>query len=409
MMASATAQCRRSAPRYKLAAGAATPEFRGESLRGAFAIARAHGVQIETSGEGYVVAQNPPSGTPLRGGAVQLTLAENGAMAPPVRGRADAGRSVRSHHRRRRTAHSERTLAERAMKLGELIAGVAVKRVAGSIEDEITGLGYDSRKVKPGDLFFSTARDEQQNRANLEDAFKRGARAAVVRGWDGEAARSAFTLIECEQPAGGDGTWRRRASSARPAGDVDLIGVTGTSGKTTTTYLLASIFEAAGISSGIIGTIGIFAGGRKLYSGLTTPESIDFEGALAGMDRDGVRSVAAEISSIGLDQRRVDELSFRACVFTNLGPRPSRLSRDYRKLLRSQAEALHRDTPPQYPSRRGRGRARRRSVRTARASSAVGGRKLSFGFDRALDVHPESFTRGHRRYPRDDQCGRAHL
>ncbi len=81
----------------KLAAGAATPEFRGESLRGAFAIARAHGIQIETSGEGYVVAQNPSSGTPMAGGAIQLTLAENGEMAPASAARMHgAGRSVRT-------------------------------------------------------------------------------------------------------------------------------------------------------------------------------------------------------------------------------------------------------------------------------------------------------------------------
>ncbi len=281
------------------------------------------------------------------------------------------------------------------MKLAELIAGVAVKRVAGSIEDEIAGLGYDSRKVKQGDLFFSTARDEQQNRANLEDAFKRGARAAVVRGWDGEAARPAFTLIECENPRAAMGLAASRFFDA-PSRNLDLIGVTGTSGKTTTTYLLASIFEAAGISSGIIGTIGIFAGGRKLYSGLTTPEAVDFESALAGMNHDGARSVAAEISSIGLDQRRVDELSFRACVFTNLG----RDHLDYHETienyfaakLRLFTEILPRSTHKDaFAVVRGDDQF---GQRVLQAIEGTARRKLSFGFDRALDVHPESFTAG---------------
>ena len=265
--------------------------------------------------------------------------------------------------------------------------------------------------MKPGDLFFSTARDEQQNRANIEDAFKRGARAAVVRGWDGEAARPAFTLIECENPRAVMGVAASRFFGA-PSGNLDLIGMTGTSGKTTTTYLLASIFEAAGIPSGIIGTIGIFAGGRKLYSGLTTPESIDFESALAGMEsrwraqRGGGNIVNRARRTAG---RRIE---FRACVFTNLG----RDHLDYHGTIENYfAAKLRLFTEillPQYPQGRIRGGARRRSVRTA-STAAIDGtasRKLSFGLDRALDVHPESFSSRDRRHPREfDAAGRSVL
>jgi hypothetical protein len=70
------------APAYKVATAGIVPEFRGESLRGAFAIARAHGVEIETSGDGYVIGQDPPPGAPSGGGAIQLTFAENGAEPP---------------------------------------------------------------------------------------------------------------------------------------------------------------------------------------------------------------------------------------------------------------------------------------------------------------------------------------
>jgi UDP-N-acetylmuramoyl-L-alanyl-D-glutamate--2,6-diaminopimelate ligase len=278
------------------------------------------------------------------------------------------------------------------VKLGDLITGAAVKRVMGDTEVEITGLSYDSRTAKPGDLFFSTARDEGQNRANLEDAFRRGARAAVVQGGDGEAARSAFTLVQCDQPRAAMGLAASHFFGA-PSRRVDLIGVTGTSGKTTTTYLLASILEAAEISCGIIGTIGIFAGGRKLYSGLTTPESIDFEGALAGMERSGVRAAAAEISSIGLDERRVDELSFRACVFTNLG----RDHLDYHGTsenyfaakLRLFTEILPRSTHSAAVAI-----VRGDDPFGRRVLDAIGGRKLSFGFERGLDVYPKSFSAG---------------
>jgi UDP-N-acetylmuramoyl-L-alanyl-D-glutamate--2,6-diaminopimelate ligase len=98
-----------------------------------------------------------------------------------------------------------------------------------------------------------------------------------------------------------------------------LVGVTGTSGKTTTTYVLASIFEAAGLPAGIIGTIGTFSRSQKLAAGLTTPESVDIESALAAMESEGVRSVAAEVSSIGIAEGRVDWLNFRAAIFTNFG------------------------------------------------------------------------------------------
>ena len=278
------------------------------------------------------------------------------------------------------------------MKLADLIAGAAIKRTTGDTEVDITGLSYDSRKTQPGDLFFSTARDDAQNRANLDDAFKRGARAAVVRGGDDEAARSAFTLIQSDQPRRAMGLAASRLFGA-PSRRVDLIGVTGTSGKTTTTYLLAAIFEAAGLACGIIGTIGIFAGGRKLYSGLTTPESIDFEHALAQMESAGVRAAMAEISSIGLEERRVEELSFRACVFTNLGrdhlDYHGTIENYFAAKLRLFTDILPRSTHPEAVAV-----VRGDDPFGRRVLDAVSGPKLSFGFDPGLDVYPKRFSAG---------------
>src|SRR6202521_5956271 len=184
---------------------------------------------------------------------------------------------------------------------------------------EITGLSYYSRESGPGHLFFSMARDAEKNRANVSDALSRGARAVVVRGWDDvELARPAVTLVGSERPRLLMGAVASRFFGA-PSERVDLIGITGTSGKTTTSYILASIFEAAGMPTGIIGTIGMFIGGKKIYSGLTTPESIDFESALVQMEHEGVRHAVAEVSSQGIAEGRVEALNFRACMFTNLG------------------------------------------------------------------------------------------
>ncbi len=188
------------------------------------------------------------------------------------------------------------------MNLAELTAGTEIRRVIGSTACEIAGLAYDSRQVNPGDLFFSTARDTGSARKYSDHALNRGARALVMRGWDGETARSAATILECEQPRRLMGVVASRFFGA-PSRKLELIGITGTSGKTTTAYLLKSIFESAGRKAGMIGTIGIFAGDRKLMSGLTTPESIDFERSLASMQAEGIDSVAAEISSIGLEER----------------------------------------------------------------------------------------------------------
>ncbi|MDO8432425.1 MAG: UDP-N-acetylmuramoyl-L-alanyl-D-glutamate--2,6-diaminopimelate ligase [Candidatus Binatus sp.] len=276
------------------------------------------------------------------------------------------------------------------MKLEALIGGLDVARIDGDAKVEITGISYDSRQTMPGHLFFSMARDAQRNRANINDALSRGARALVVRGWDGEMARPAVTIVESERPRLLMGGAAARFFNA-PSERVDLIGITGTSGKTTTSYLLGAIFEAAGIPAGIIGTIGIFVAGKKIYSGLTTPESLDFESALARMEREGVTHAAAEISSIGIEEGRVDALNFRACMFTNLG----RDHLDYHGTIENYFAAKLRLFTEILPRSR-----RAEPVAIVRGDDPFGRRvldsiatrKVSFGFDRTLDVFPENFS-----------------
>ena len=276
------------------------------------------------------------------------------------------------------------------MKLGELIGGLDVTRIYGNANVEITGISYDSRQTMPGHLYFSMARDTERNRANINDALSRGARALVVRGWDGEMARPAVTIVECERPRLLMGAAASRFFNA-PSERVDLIGITGTSGKTTTSYLLGAIFEAAGMPAGIIGTIGIFVAGKKIYSGLTTPESLDFEAALARMEREGVGHAAAEISSIGIEEGRVDSLNFRACLFTNLG----RDHLDYHGTIENYFTAKLRLFTEILPRSR-----RADTVAIVRGDDPYGRRvldsittrKVSFGLDRSLDAHAEGFS-----------------
>jgi len=275
------------------------------------------------------------------------------------------------------------------VKLGELLHGLDVRRIDGGLNVEITGLSYDSRQTRPGYLYFSMARDPIRNRANIDDALSRGARAVVVAGWNSGSARPAVTLVESEWPRLLMGAAASRFFHA-PSERVDLIGITGTSGKTTTSYLLASIFEAAGMPTGIIGTIGIFIAGKKIYHGLTTPESIDFESALAQMEREGVRHAAAEVSSIGIAEGRVDALSFRACMFTNLG----RDHLDYHATIEDYFAAKLRLFTEILPRSR-----RPETVAVVRGDDPFGrrvlesvkGPKISFGLDRSLDAYPEKF------------------
>ncbi|MGH7915622.1 MAG: UDP-N-acetylmuramoyl-L-alanyl-D-glutamate--2,6-diaminopimelate ligase, partial [Candidatus Binataceae bacterium] len=123
------------------------------------------------------------------------------------------------------------------MKLAELIANEPRLRLYGDAGVEVAGLSYDSRRVRPGDLFFSLARDGEQARANIDDALNRGARVVVMKGGDGEAARPAVTVVQCERPRRLMGAAAMRFFNA-PSRRLELVGVTGTSGKTTTTYML---------------------------------------------------------------------------------------------------------------------------------------------------------------------------
>jgi UDP-N-acetylmuramoyl-L-alanyl-D-glutamate--2,6-diaminopimelate ligase len=278
------------------------------------------------------------------------------------------------------------------VKLRDLLPAGGGWRLDGDSAVEITGLSYDSRKTAAGDLFFSMARDPAANRANVEDALNHGARAVVVkmRGWVANARP--VVIVESERPRVLMATAASRFFSA-PSERLDLIGVTGTSGKTTSTYLLASIFNAAGHRAGIIGTIGTFIDGRRLYSGLTTPEAIDFEAALAEMERAHVPRVAAEISSIGIAEGRVEALNFRACLFTNLG----RDHLDYHGTIEDYFAAKLRLFTELLPRS---GRVDPIAVVCGddpwgrRILDAVSVHKLSFGLDRSRDVHAVKYRTG---------------
>jgi UDP-N-acetylmuramoyl-L-alanyl-D-glutamate--2,6-diaminopimelate ligase len=197
--------------------------------------------------------------------------------------------------------------------LEDLLEEVEVEAVRGPLDVEVRDLAYDSRRVRPGAAFFALAGAKQDGRAFARAAVDAGAVAVFGRGLES----ASVTVIEVAEPrkalAQAAGRWNEH-----PARGLEVIGITGTNGKTTTTYLLESIFRAAGRTTGVIGTTGYRIGDEARPAPFTTPEAPELQGLLAEMREHGVRSVAMEVSSHALVQRRAFGVEFDVAVFTNL-------------------------------------------------------------------------------------------
>lgn len=178
---------------------------------------------------------------------------------------------------------------------------------------EVTGLAYSSRDVVPGALFFCVRGFAADGHDFAADAVAAGA-----------------TALVCERPLG-LGVPEHIVDDARalmprlartffrdPSQEVDVIGVTGTNGKTTISYLVRQILEAAGRPCGLIGTVSWIVAGEERPAERTTPEAIDLAAALRSMADAGEKACVIEVSSHALELGRADEVSFAAAVFTNL-------------------------------------------------------------------------------------------
>lgn len=180
----------------------------------------------------------------------------------------------------------------------------------------LTGVTDDTRQIKPGNLYVAVRGTQSDGHRFVPDAVTRGAAALIVEIPQGTAVPEIVVT---------DG--RKAASAAarawfdRPADRMTLVAVTGTNGKTTTTALARHLLNGAD-DAGSIGTLGAFDGAGKAVpstaGSLTTPGPVDLQATLASMADRGVRTVVMEASSHSLDQRRLDDLTFAAAVFTNL-------------------------------------------------------------------------------------------
>jgi UDP-N-acetylmuramoyl-L-alanyl-D-glutamate--2,6-diaminopimelate ligase len=202
-----------------------------------------------------------------------------------------------------------------AMRLREFIELAEVEESAGDLDQEVSGLSYDSRKVGPGNVFFAVAGEKSDGHDFIAATIKRGA-AAVVFSKKGQRVGGAASVrvkdVRCAM-----GLWAAHFYR-RPSQKLKLVGVTGTNGKTTVTYLIESMLKAAALEPGVFGTINYRYQDRTTPSHHTTPESVDLQQMLAEMASAGVKSVAMEVSSHALAQERVRGLEFDVGVFTNL-------------------------------------------------------------------------------------------
>ncbi len=190
--------------------------------------------------------------------------------------------------------------------------------VSGSDRLEIGEVRDDSRRVRAGDLFVAIPGSKQDGRKFIADALARGAAAILTETSSalGDAPAGSATLILVPQVRQALG--RVAANHFAAASSLTLTAVTGTNGKTTTTYLVESILAAAGRKTGVIGTVGYRFGGRQKEASLTTPGAIELHGNLAEMRQAGASDVVMEASSIALEQGRLAGCRFRVAALTNV-------------------------------------------------------------------------------------------
>ncbi|MBW2066471.1 MAG: UDP-N-acetylmuramoyl-L-alanyl-D-glutamate--2,6-diaminopimelate ligase [Deltaproteobacteria bacterium] len=228
------------------------------------------------------------------------------------------------------------------MKLSQLLKEIAVEDVSGSVDVDIKGLAYDSRQVKPGYLFVALRGHRLDGHDYMKDAIERGSVALVGERFDGIG--NGITKIKVTDSRSALSRLARRYYDA-PFEGMNIIGITGTNGKTTTSYVLESILLAAGARPGVIGTINYRYSGKTHKAPVTTPESLELMAILKEMRDEGVSDVIMEVSSHALDQGRTNDCPFKVAVFTNISRDHLDYHRDMEDYFRAKSLLFERVGP----------------------------------------------------------------
>ncbi len=201
------------------------------------------------------------------------------------------------------------------MKLKQLIENLSAASVEGPLDREVAGITYDSRRVTPGMVFVAIPGRHTDGHEFISTAIDRGATAVICeRNGIGSSRATKIKVADVREALA------RAAISyyQHPSSKLKMIGVTGTNGKTTVVFMVKAILEAAGIKTGLIGTVRYEIGDRVIPAQRTTPESLEVQEMMAQMLRSGCQACVMEVSSHALDQKRVLGIEFDVALFTNL-------------------------------------------------------------------------------------------
>jgi len=200
------------------------------------------------------------------------------------------------------------------MQLKTLSGAISIRQVIGSSDRKVESIAYDSRRVQRNGMFVALRGEKNDGHNFIGQAIEKGA-TVIVTEREEKDSRATFLVVENTRVAlaGLAATFYRQ-----PAERLKLAAVTGTNGKTTTTFLIKHICEKAGMRCGLIGTVRYEIGERVLPATRTTPESLDLQELLAQIANAGCRAAAMEVSSHALAQNRTGDIEWDVAVFTNL-------------------------------------------------------------------------------------------
>jgi UDP-N-acetylmuramoyl-L-alanyl-D-glutamate--2,6-diaminopimelate ligase len=200
------------------------------------------------------------------------------------------------------------------MQLKVLARAIAPRRVIGGLDREVENIAYDSRRVQRNGLFVALRGEKSDGHNFIDQAIEKGA-SVIVAEREISSSRATCLVVENTRPALAD---LSAAFFGNPSRKLKMAAVTGTNGKTTTTFLLKHIGERASLPCGLIGTVRYEIGERILPAVRTTPEALDVQELLVQMVNVGCRAAAMEVSSHALAQERTRGIEWDVAVFTNL-------------------------------------------------------------------------------------------
>jgi len=278
------------------------------------------------------------------------------------------------------------------MNLSALLKGLDILGMTGPADSamDVTSLCYNSGQCLPNSLFVAISGLKSDGHDYIDDAIRHGAKVVVCEREVPTPPDITKICVENGRKALGR---LARTFYGDPSSSLVAVGVVGTNGKTTITYILESIFAAAGFRCGVLGTVNYRYPGIRMAAPNTTPESMDLQRILRDMAESGVTHLVAEVSSHAIDLRRVDDCRFDLGIFTNL----TQDHLDYHKTMENYYQAKKRFFSEVLPG----GRKLRRHSRVVNVDdpwgkrlvreTGAGNRPLTFGIEENADVRPSGF------------------